>query len=90
MNIVEEEDEVSLLKLCLARRNTAVGQYIAYQSSCPSDFLKHHPRSVMYRAVTRHITPLPAQTSRPPEAVASSVSPARLPFMHLSHFLQHL
>lgn len=32
----------------------------------------------MYRAVTRHITPLPAQTSRPPEAVASSVYPAAL------------
>lgn len=37
MNIVEEEDEVSLLKLCLARRNTTVGQHIAYQSSCPPD-----------------------------------------------------
>jgi len=37
-----------------------------------------HPRSVKYRAVTRHITPLPAQTSRPPEAVASSVYPAAL------------
>ena len=36
------------------------------------------PHSVKYRAITRHITPLPAQTSRPPEAVASSVYPAAL------------
>ncbi len=40
--------------------------------------IKHHPRSVKYRAITRHITPLPAQTSRPTEAVASSVYPAAL------------
>ena len=35
MSIVEEEYEVSLLKLCLAKRNTTVGQYIVYKVPVP-------------------------------------------------------
>lgn len=52
MSIVEEEYEVSLLKLCLARRNTTVGQYIAYKSSCPPLILEHFTLAEFERSAT--------------------------------------
>lgn len=64
MSIVEEEDEVSLLKLCLARRNTTVGQYIVYKRSCPSDSL--NPVIVMVIVEgTKLLLPQPSQTIPP-------------------------
>lgn len=67
MSIVEEEDEDSMLQLCLARRNTTVGQYIAYQSSCPSDFRA-------FRSPTRIVQPLKRQHHAPKPPAASFLS----------------
>ena len=89
MSIVEEEDEVSLLKLCLARRNTTVGQYIVYKRSCPSDsgaLLQLRIIPVLGLGITeRLLSPHAHRFSEEPLS-----HPLHLPLHHLHQLRHHM